>query len=110
MDAAILVVGATDGCMPQTREHILLTKQLGCKHIIVYINKCDVADEEMIELVEMEINELLSEYGIEDVPIVKGSALAAIEDKTPNLGNLQPLNFSSFFKTFESKRLLLGAY
>merc|ERR1711935_105508 len=49
MDAAILVVGATDGCMPQTREHILLTKQLGCKHIIVFANKCDVADEEMIE-------------------------------------------------------------
>jgi len=87
MDAAILVVGATDGCMPQTREHILLTKQLGCKHIIVFVNKCDVADEEMIELVEMEINELLAEYGIEDVPIIKGSALAAIEDKTPNLGH-----------------------
>ena len=87
MDAAILVVGATDGCMPQTREHILLTKQLGCKHIIVFVNKCDVADEEMIELVEMEINELLAEYGIEDVPIIKGSALAAIEDKTPSLGN-----------------------
>jgi len=87
MDAAILVVGATDGCMPQTREHILLTKQLGCKHIIVFVNKCDVADEEMIELVEMEINELLAEYGIEDVPIIKGSALAAIEDKTPSLGH-----------------------
>merc|ERR1711971_992121 len=87
MDAAILVVGATDGCMPQTREHILLTKQLGCKHIIVFVNKCDVADEEMIELVEMEINELLAEYGIEEVPIIKGSALAAIEDKTPSLGH-----------------------
>merc|ERR1712241_1476503 len=88
MDAAILVVGATDGCMPQTREHILLTKQLGVKHIVVYINKCDVADEEMIELVEMEIKELLDEYGMDgdNVPLIKGSALAAIEDKTPELG------------------------
>merc|ERR1712223_429359 len=88
MDAAILVVGATDGCMPQTREHILLTKQLGVKHIIVYINKCDAADEEMIELVEMEIKELLEEYGLDgdNVPLIKGSALAAIEDKTPELG------------------------
>ena len=88
MDAAILVVGATDGCMPQTREHILLTQQLGCKHIIVYVNKCDVADEEMIELVEMEIRELLSEYGLDgdNIPLVKGSALAAIDDKNPELG------------------------
>merc|ERR1711997_134009 len=88
MDAAILVVGATDGCMPQTREHILLTKQLGCKHIIVFVNKCDVADEEMIELVEMEIKELLDEYGMDgdNVPLIKGSALAAIEDKSPELG------------------------
>ena len=74
--------------MPQTREHILLTKQLGVKHIIVYINKCDAADEEMIELVEMEIKELLEEYGLDgdNVPLIKGSALAAIEDKTPELG------------------------
>jgi len=88
MDAAILVVGATDGCMPQTREHILLTQQLGCKHIIVFVNKCDVADEEMIELVEMEIRELLSEYGLDgdNIPLIKGSALAAIEDKNPELG------------------------
>jgi len=88
MDAAILVVGATDGCMPQTREHILLVKQLGVKHIIVYVNKCDVADAEMVELVEMEIRELLSEYGYDgdEIPIVKGSALAAIEEKTPEIG------------------------
>lgn len=63
MDAAILVVGATDGCMPQTKEHILLVKQLGVEHVVVFINKCDVADEEMIELVEMEIRELLTEFG-----------------------------------------------
>ena len=90
LDAAILVVGATDGCMPQTREHILLVKQLGVSHIVVFVNKCDVADEEMVELVEMEIKELLSEYGFDgdNVPIVKGSALAAIEDKTPEIGKL----------------------
>ncbi len=88
MDAAILVVGATDGCMPQTREHLLLVKQLGVQHIIVFINKCDVADEEMIELVEMEIRELLSEFGYngDEAPIVKGSALAAVEDKNEALG------------------------
>lgn len=88
MDAAILVVGATDGCMPQTKEHILLVKQLGVEHIVVFINKCDVADEEMIELVEMEIRELMSEFGYngDEVPIVKGSALATIEEKDPKLG------------------------
>lgn len=88
MDGAILVVGATDGCMPQTKEHILLVKQLGVQHVVVFVNKCDVADEEMIELVEMEIRELLSEHGYngDEVPIIKGSALAAIEDKTPELG------------------------
>merc|ERR1712156_320884 len=88
MDAAILVVGATDGCMPQTREHILLVKQLGVKHLVVYVNKCDVADDEMIELVEMEMRELLSEFGYpgDDVPIIKGSALCAVEDKDPKLG------------------------
>merc|ERR1712181_101740 len=59
LDGAILVVGATDGCMPQTREHLTLTKQLGLKHLVIFINKCDAADEEMIELVEMEIRELL---------------------------------------------------
>jgi len=88
MDAAILVVGATDGCMPQTREHILLVKQLGVKSVLVFINKCDAADEEMIELVEMEVRELLSEHGYpgDDTPIIKGSALCAVEDKDPKLG------------------------
>lgn len=83
LDGAILVVGATDGCMPQTREHILLTKQLGVQDLVVFINKCDAADEEMIELVEMEVRELLSENGYDgdNIPIVKGSALNAIEDK-----------------------------
>jgi len=86
LDGAILVVGATDGCMPQTREHLTLTKQLGLKHLVVYINKCDAADEEMIELVEMEISELLEEMGFADVPIVKGSALCSLEGTKPELG------------------------
>merc|ERR1711983_64173 len=88
MDAAILVVGATDGCMPQTKEHILLVKQLGVKDIVVYINKVDAADEEMVELVEMEIRELLTEMGFngDNASVVKGSALCCVEDKNPELG------------------------
>jgi len=87
LDGAILVIGATDGCMPQTREHLTLAKQLGLQHIVIFINKCDAADEEMIELVEMEVSELLSEMGFsDDVPIVKGSALCALEGTKPELG------------------------
>jgi len=88
LDGAILVVGATDGCMPQTKEHVTLAKQLGLKHLVVFINKCDAADEEMIELVEMEIAELLSEMGFneEDVPIIKGSALCALNGTKPEMG------------------------
>jgi len=88
MDGCILVVGATDGCMPQTKEHVLLVKQLGVKNIVVFINKCDAADEEMIELVEMEVRELLTEMGFDgdEVPVVKGSALCALEDKSPEMG------------------------
>lgn len=74
--------------MPQTREHLTLTKQLGLKHLVIFINKCDAADEEMIELVEMEVRELLDEMGYseEASPIVKGSALAALEGTHPELG------------------------
>ena len=82
MDGAILVVAATDGPMPQTREHILLGRQVGVPYIVVFLNKCDqVDDEELLELVEMEVRELLSEYGFpgDDTPIVKGSALKALE-------------------------------
>jgi len=88
MDGAILVVGATDGVMPQTKEHILLVKQLGIKDVVVYINKCDAADAEMIELVEMEVRELLTEMGLDgdNLPCVKGSALQAVEDSNPELG------------------------
>ena len=81
MDAGILVVAATDGVMAQTKEHILLSRQVGVPYIVVFLNKCDmVDDEELIELVEMEVTEQLEEYGFNDCPIVKGSALKALED------------------------------
>ena len=81
MDGAILVVAATDGVMAQTKEHILLSRQVGVPYIVVFMNKCDmVDDEELIELVEMEVTEQLEEYGFNDCPIVKGSALKALED------------------------------
>ncbi len=89
MDGAILVVSAADGPMPQTREHILLARQVGVPALVVYMNKVDmVDDEELLELVEMEVRELLSSYQFpgDDIPIVKGSALAAVEGKTPEIG------------------------
>ncbi len=82
MDGAILVVAASDGPMPQTREHILLARQVGVNRMVVYINKCDkVDDQELIDLVEMEIRELLNEYGFDgdETPIIRGSALKALE-------------------------------
>ncbi len=82
MDGGILVVSATDGPMPQTREHILLSRQVGVPHLVVFMNKCDmVDDEELLELVEMEIRDLLSEYEFpgDDIPVIKGSALKALE-------------------------------
>jgi len=81
MDAAMLVVSGVDGPMPQTREHILLAKQVGVKHIVVYINKADVADHDMIGLVEMEVRELLTKYGFpgDEVPVIVGSALKVLE-------------------------------
>ncbi|PIT53774.1 elongation factor Tu, partial [Snodgrassella communis] len=89
MDGAILVVSAADGPMPQTREHILLARQVGVPYIIVYMNKCDmVDDEELLELVEMEIRDLLSSYEFpgDDVPLIKGSALKALEGDTSDIG------------------------
>ncbi len=81
MDGAILVVAATDGPMAQTREHILLSRQVGVPYIVVFMNKCDmVDDEELLDLVEMEITELLEEYGFEGCPIVRGSAFQALQD------------------------------
>ena len=86
MDGAILVVGADDGPMPQTREHILLARQVGVPHIVVFLNKVDmVDDEELIELVELEVRELLSKYEFpgDDIPIIRGSALKALESGDP---------------------------
>jgi len=84
MDGAILVVAATDGPMPQTREHILLARQVGVPFIVVFLNKCDIADPELIDLVEMEVRDLLSKYKFpgDDTPIVRGSALGALEKGT----------------------------
>lgn len=83
-----MVVAATDGAMPQTREHILLAKQIGVEHIIIYINKVDAADEEMVDLVEMEMRELMTEMGFDgdNIPVIRGSALCALEEKSPELG------------------------
>jgi elongation factor Tu len=89
MDGAILVVSAADGPMPQTREHILLSRQVGVPSIVVYLNKSDmVDDEELLELVEMEVRELLSEYDFsgDDTPVIKGSALKALEGDTSEIG------------------------
>jgi elongation factor Tu len=89
MDGAILVVSAADGPMPQTREHILLARQVGVPALVVFMNKVDMVDDpELLELVEMEVRELLSSYDFpgDTIPIVKGSALAALEDKTPEIG------------------------
>ena len=88
MDGAILVVAATDGVMAQTKEHILLARQVGVPYIVVFLNKCDmVDDEELIELVEMEVTEQLEEYGFNDCPIIKGSALKALEDPSSEWGD-----------------------
>ncbi|APE28315.1 elongation factor Tu [Aurantiacibacter gangjinensis] len=89
MDGAILVVNAADGPMPQTREHILLARQVGVPALVVYMNKVDqVDDEEILELVELEVRELLSSYDFDgdNIPIIKGSALAALEDRDPEIG------------------------
>lgn len=84
MDGAILVVSAVDGVMPQTREHVLLASQVGVSHIVVFLNKCDIADPELVELVEMEVRELLSKYGFDgdNAPVVHGSAFTALENPT----------------------------
>ena len=89
MDGAILVVSAADGPMPQTREHILLARQVGVPALVVFMNKCDMVDDpELLDLVEMEVRELLTSYEFpgDDIPVVRGSALCALEDKNPELG------------------------
>ena len=90
MDGAILVVSATDGPMPQTREHILLAKQVGVPQLVVFMNKVDLVDDaEILELVELEIRELLSSYDFDgdNIPVIPGSAVAALQDKTPEIGH-----------------------
>ncbi len=99
MDGAVLVVSAADGPMPQTREHILLARQVGVPYIVVYMNKCDMVDDaELLELVEMEVRELLSKYEFpgDDIPIIKGSALKAMEGDKTELGE------GSIFKLAEA--------
>src|SRR6201993_1275305 len=90
MDGAILVVSASDGPMPQTREHILLARQVGVPALVVFMNKCDMVDDpELLDLVEMEVRELLSSYQFpgDDIPIIRGSALMALEDKSKEMGH-----------------------
>ena len=96
MDGAILVVSAADGPMPQTREHILLARQVGVKHIVVYLNKCDMVDDaELLELVEMEVRDLLSSYDFpgDDIPVIKGSSLKVLEcsSQDPNAPEYAPM-------------------
>lgn len=94
MDGAIIVVSATDGQMPQTKEHLLLAKQVGINKLLVFINKVDqVDDPEMLELVEMEMRDLLGEYGFdgENTPVIMGTALAALEGKDPERGSKKVL-------------------
>ncbi|MGA2950753.1 MAG: elongation factor Tu [Caulobacteraceae bacterium] len=103
MDGAILVVSAADGPMPQTREHILLARQVGVPALVVFLNKVDmVDDEELLELVEMEVRELLSSYEFpgDDIPIVKGSALAAVEDRDATIGEDAILNLMTAVDTY----------
>ena len=103
MDGAILVVSAADGPMPQTREHILLARQVGVPAIVVYLNKVDqVDDPELIELVELELRELLSSYDFpgDDIPIVKGSALAALEGREPEIGERTILELMEAVDTY----------
>jgi elongation factor Tu len=113
MDGAILVVAATDGPMPQTREHILLSRQVGVPFIIVFMNKCDmVDDEELLELVEMEVRELLTEYEFpgDDLPLIKGSALKALEGEAEWEAKI--LELASALDTYipEPERAIDGAF
>lgn len=115
MDGAILVVSSADGPMPQTREHILLARQVGVPYIVVFMNKCDmVDDEELLELVEMEVRELLSKYEFpgDDIPIVKGSALKALEGDTSPIGEPAIMELAEALDTYipEPERAMDGAF
>ncbi|WP_426191732.1 elongation factor Tu [Massilia sp. DWR3-1-1] len=115
MDGAILVCSAADGPMPQTREHILLARQVGVPYIIVFLNKCDlVDDEELLELVEMEVRELLSKYEFpgDDLPIIKGSARMALEGDTGPMGEQAIMQLADALDTYipEPERAVDGAF
>ncbi|MBL0121353.1 MAG: elongation factor Tu [Betaproteobacteria bacterium] len=115
MDGAILVCSAADGPMPQTREHILLARQVGVPYIIVFLNKCDMVDDaELLELVEMEVRELLSKYEFpgDDIPIIKGSALKAMEGDTGEMGEGAIMKLAEALDTYipMPKRALDGAF
>src|SRR5437868_5238288 len=115
MDGAILVCSAADGPMPQTREHILLARQVGVKYIIVFLNKCDMVDDaELLELVEMEVRELLSKYDFpgDDTPIIKGSAKLALEGDTGTLGEQAIMRLADALDTYipQPDRAIDGAF
>ncbi|MGB0921093.1 MAG: elongation factor Tu [Alphaproteobacteria bacterium] len=115
MDGAILVVNAADGPMPQTREHILLARQVGVPSIVVFLNKVDqVDDEELLELVEMEVRELLSEYDFpgDDIPVIAGSALAALEDRDEDIGKSKVLELMAAVDEYipQPERAIDGAF
>ena len=115
MDGAILVCSAADGPMPQTREHILLARQVGVPYIVVFLNKCDMVDDaELLELVEMEVRELLSKYEFpgDDIPIIKGSALKAMEGDTGEMGEGAIMKLADALDTYipMPKRALDGAF
>ena len=115
MDGAILVCSAADGPMPQTREHILLARQVGVPYIIVFLNKCDMVDDaELLELVEMEVRELLSKYDFpgDDTPIVKGSAKLALEGDTGELGEVAIMSLADALDTYipTPERAVDGAF
>jgi elongation factor Tu len=115
MDGAILVCSAADGPMPQTREHILLARQVGVPYIVVFLNKCDMVDDaELLELVEMEVRELLSKYDFpgDDIPIIKGSALKAMQGDTGDMGEGAIMKLADALDNYipEPKRALDGAF
>ena len=115
MDGAVLVVSAADGPMPQTREHILLARQVGVPYIVVYLNKCDmVDDEELLELVELEVRELLDKYEFpgDDTPVIRGSALQALEGGTDELGESSVVSLMESLDTYipEPERAVDGAF
>jgi elongation factor Tu len=115
MDGAILVCSAADGPMPQTREHILLARQVGVPYIIVFLNKCDMVDDaELLELVEMEVRELLSKYDFpgDDTPIIKGSAKLALEGDKGELGEVAIMNLADALDTYipTPERAIDGAF